>query len=78
MPGTAGVAAPDFTARDRPRGLDAWFAPGGEDSATPERIADERRLLRLLLLMVVLLVGIPTILTVLAFVSQLLAKGGGG
>ena len=62
---------------DRPRGLDAYFAPGGEDEAPPERIADERRLLRLLVLMVALAVGIPTILTIIAFVGQLLSLRGG-
>jgi hypothetical protein len=62
---------------DRPRGLDAHFAPGGEDEAPPERIADERRLLRLLVLMVALAVGIPTVLTIIAFVGQLLSLRGG-
>jgi hypothetical protein len=62
---------------DRPRGLDAPFAPGGEDEAPPERAADERRLTRLLVLMVVLLVGVPTLLTLIAFVGQLLALRGG-
>jgi hypothetical protein len=62
---------------DRPRGLDAPFAPGGEDEAPPERVADERRLTRLLVLMVVLLVGVPTLLTLIAFVGQLLALRGG-
>jgi hypothetical protein len=62
---------------DRPRGLDAPFAPGGEDEAPPERIADERRLARLLVLMVVLLVGVPTLLTLIAFIGQLLALRGG-
>lgn len=61
----------------RPRGLDAPFAPGGEDEAPPERAADERRLTRLLVLMVVLLVGVPTLLTLVAFVGQLLALRGG-
>ena len=67
-----------YTAPNRPRGLNAYFAPGGEDEATDERRADERRNLRLLLLMVVLLVGIPTILTIIAFVGQIVAKHGGG
>ena len=62
---------------DRPRGLDAPFAPGGEDEASPERSADERRLTRLLVLTVVLLVGVPTLLTLIAFVGQLLALRGG-
>jgi hypothetical protein len=55
---------------ERPRGLDAYFAPGGEDDAPPERVADERRLTRLLVLMVVLLVGVPTLLTLIAFIAQ--------
>jgi hypothetical protein len=63
---------------DRPRGLDAPFAPGGEDVAPPERRADERRLTRLLILMVVLLVGIPTLLTLIGFVGQLASLRGGG
>jgi len=63
---------------DRPRGLDAPFAPGGEDEAPPERRADERRLTRLLVVMVALLVGVPTILTLVAFVGQLLALRSGG
>jgi hypothetical protein len=66
-----------WAAAARPRGLDAPFAPGGEDEAPPERIADERRLARLLVLMVVLLVGVPTLLTLIAFVGQLLALRGG-
>lgn len=63
---------------DRPRGLDAYFPPGGEDEAPPERVADERRLARLLVLMVVLLVGVPTLLTLIAFVAQLVSLRGGG
>jgi hypothetical protein len=62
---------------DRPRGLDAPFAPGGGDDASPERIADERRMTRLLVLMVVLLVAVPTLLTLIALVGQLLAMRGG-
>jgi hypothetical protein len=62
----------------RPRGLDAFFPPGGEDEAPPERIADERRLTRLLVGMVLLLVGVPTLLTLVAFAGQLLAMRGGG
>jgi len=76
-----GDGAPDphpWAERDRPRGLDAYVPPGGEDAAAPERIADERRLTRLLVLMVVLLVGVPTLLTIVAFVGQLLALRGGG
>ncbi len=62
----------------RPRGLDAWFAPGGEDDAPPERIADERRMGRLLILMIALLVGVPTLLTLIAFVAQLASLRAGG
>lgn len=68
---------PPWADTDRPRGLDAPFAPGGEDAASPERSADERRLTRLLVLTVVLLVGVPTLLTLIAFVGQLLALRGG-
>jgi hypothetical protein len=63
---------------DRPRGLDAYFAPGGEDEAPPERVADERRLTRLLVLMVVLLVGVPSLLTLLAFIAQVASLRSGG
>ena len=63
---------------DRPRGLDAYFAPGGEDEAPPERVADERRLTRLLIVMVLLLVGVPTLLTLVAFVAQLASLRPGG
>jgi hypothetical protein len=62
----------------RPRGLDAYFAPGGEDEAPPERVADERRLTRLLIVMVLLLVGVPTLLTLVAFVAQLASLRPGG
>lgn len=62
----------------RPRGLDAYFAPGGEDEAPPERVADERRLTRLLILMVFLLVGVPTLLTLVAFAVQLASLRPGG
>jgi hypothetical protein len=76
---SAGPAEPHpWADADRPRGLDAPFAPGGEDEAPPARVADERRLTRLLLVMVVLLVGVPTLLTLIAFVGQLLALRGGG
>jgi hypothetical protein len=63
---------------DRPRGLEAYFPPGGEDQASPERVADERRMIRLLVLMVALLVGVPTVLTLLAFAAQVLAMRGAG
>ena len=55
----------------RRRGLDAPFATGGADLAPPERVADERRLVRLLIFMVALLVGVPTLLTLAAFIAQL-------
>lgn len=67
----------DFTAPDRPRGLNAYFAPGGEDAATDERRADERRNLRLLLLMVAALVLIPTLLTIAAFAQELISRTAG-
>lgn len=60
---------------DRPRGLDAYFPPGGEDEAAPERVADERRLTRLLVLMLALLVGIPLLLTLVTLVIDLAALG---
>jgi hypothetical protein len=63
---------------DRPRGLDAPCAPGGEDEAPAERRADERRLTRLLVVMVVLLVGVPTLLTLVAFVGELLSLRSSG
>jgi hypothetical protein len=66
-----------YTAADRPRGLNAYFAPGGEDAATDERRDDERRNLRLLLLMVAALVLIPTLLTIAAFAQELIAHRGG-
>jgi hypothetical protein len=76
----SGPAAPDdvhpWSEADRPRGLDAWFAPGGEDDAPPERIADERRLTRLLAIMVAALVGIPLLLTAVAFVIELASQRG--
>ena len=59
----------------RPRGLDAYFPPGGEDEAAPERVADERRLTRLLVLMLALLVGIPLLLTLVTLVIDLAALG---
>lgn len=63
---------------DRPRGLDAWFAPGGEDDAPEERRRDERRMLRLLLIFVALLVLIPTFLTIIGLVGELASLRGGG
>jgi len=78
-PAAAGAAEPHpWAGADRPRGLDAYFPPGGEDEAPPERVADERRMTRLLVLFVALLVGVPTILTLIAFVGQLIALRGGG
>jgi len=68
--------SPVYTAVDRPRGLNACFAPGGEDEATDERRADERRNLRLLLLMVAALVLIPTVLTIAALAQELISRGG--
>jgi hypothetical protein len=69
---------PPWADAARPRGLDAYFAPGGEDDAPPERVADERRMIRLLVLMVALLVGIPTVLTLIAVAGQLVAVRSGG
>ena len=63
---------PLYTAPNRPRGLNAFFAPGGDDAAT-----DERRNLWLLLAMVAALVLIPTFLTIIAFVQELVTHGGG-
>jgi hypothetical protein len=68
---------PLYTAPNRPRGLNAYFAPGGDDEATDERRADERRNLWLLLAMVAALVLIPTFLTLIAFVQELVTHGGG-
>jgi hypothetical protein len=78
---TADPAAADpgaiFTAPDRPRGLNAFFAPGGEDDATDERRSDERRNLRLLFLMVAALIVIPTLLTIAALAQELVTRRGG-
>ena len=71
------VETPIYTAVDRPRGLNAYFAPGGEDEATPERRADERRNLRFLLLMVAALVLIPTLLTIIALAQELITHRSG-
>jgi len=68
---------PIFTAPDRPRGLNAYFAPGGEDDATDERRLDEHRNLRLLFLMVAALVVIPTVLTIAALAQELISRRGG-
>ena len=74
----AAIAEPGlYVTPGRPRGLNAFFAPGGEDEASDERRADERRNLRLLLLMVAALVLIPTLLTIVAFAQELVAHGGG-
>jgi hypothetical protein len=79
LPAAASAADPGaiYTAPDRPRGLDAYFAPGGEDEATDERRADERRNLRLLFLMVAALVLIPTLLTIAALAQELVTRRGG-
>ncbi len=78
-PAASAAAEPGaiYTAPDRPRGLDAYFAPGGEDEATDERRADERRNLRLLFLMVAALVLIPTLLTIAALAQELVTRRGG-
>jgi hypothetical protein len=77
-PADAGPAdVPLYTSPNRPRGLNAYFAPGGDDDATELRRADERHNLWLLLLMVAALVLIPTFLTIIAFVSELAGHGGG-
>ena len=75
-PGEPGAPHP-WSEADRPRGLDAWFAPGGEDDAPPERVADERRLVRLLAVMIALLVGVPLLLTAVAFAIELTSRAGG-
>ena len=73
-----GTTVPTHPAAARRGGLDAWFPPGGEDDAPPERVADERRMTRLLVLMIILLVGVPTLLTLVAFIGQLVSLRGGG
>ncbi len=70
--------APIYAAPDRPRGLNAYFAPGGEDDATEERRLDERRNLRLLLAMVAALVLIPMALTIAALAQELITHRSGG
>ncbi len=78
-PPVAGPAEPHpWAEADRPRGLDAPFAPGGEDDAPPERVRDEQRMTRLLVLFVALLVGIPTVLTLIGFMAELLTMRNGG
>ncbi len=62
----------------RPRGLDAPFAPGGDDTADEPRRQRERRDLRLLLLFVAALVGIPSILTLIGFIVQLMSMRSSG
>ena len=52
--------------------------PGGQDEAPPERVADERRMTRLLVLFVALLVGVPTLLTLIGFVAQLVTMRSAG
>ncbi len=69
-PRTPAGPAP-WAAPDRPRGLDAYFAPGGEDDAPQARRDDERRMLRLLVIFVALLVGIPTLLTILGLLATI-------
>ena len=66
-----------YPAADRPRGLNAYFAPGGEDDATDDRRLDEHRNLRLLFLMVAALVVIPTVLTIAALAQELISRRGG-
>ncbi len=79
-PGTdpdAARLASIHTSADRPRGLNAWFAPGGDDEATEERRLDERRNLRLLLAMVAALVLIPMLLTIAALAQELVTHRSG-
>lgn len=75
-PWTGPVVAHDDPSR--PRGLDAPFAPGGDDTADDARRQRERRDLRLLLLFVAALVGIPSILTVIAVIVQLASMRSSG
>ena len=76
--GPDGVPTPLYTAPDRPRGLDAIPPEGGDDAADPVRRAREARDLRLLVLFIGLLVGVPTALTFVALFLDLLARRGGG
>jgi hypothetical protein len=76
-PGAPAAANGTAPAR-RARGLDAPFAPGGQDEATEARRKREGRDLRLLIFMVAALVGIPTVLTFVALIADLLARRGGG
>lgn len=78
VPPAAAEPGHPWSEPDRPRGLDAWFAPGGDDEAPPERAAEDRRMVRLLVLFVALLVGVPTVLTILAFAAQLATMRSGG
>jgi len=78
LPPDAAAEPHPWAEADRPRGLDACFPPGGDDEAPPERVKDERRMTRLLVLFVALLVGVPTVLTLIAFVGQLISLRGGG
>jgi hypothetical protein len=71
-------AAHPWAEPDRPRGLDAYFPPGGEDEATNERRRDDQRMVRWLVIFVALLVGVPTVLTLIAFAGQLLTMRGAG
>ncbi len=76
--GPDGVPVPIYAAADRPRGLNAYFAPGGEDDAPEERRRDEQRMVRLLVIFVALLVIIPTVLTIIGFASELLTMRSAG
>lgn len=62
----------------RARGLDAPFAPGGDDAADDVRRTREGRDLRRLLVFVAALVIIPSVLTVIGFIVQLVAMRSGG
>ena len=72
------TAGPPWQASSRPRGLDSYFPAGGEDEATEERRRDDQRMVRYLVIFIALLIGIPTLLTILGFVSEFLAARGGG